>query len=242
MKKKTKIAGAVGLSIMVAALLVVGAIAGNDTASAQGAGKTISNLTLSNNDDGDLLINWNAPDLAPNDYRVMWADSDDNYKTWSDETSNAFPTANQHTVTGLAREQEYKVKVRARYSDGSGPWSAQATHTIPAATPVPPGTPEPSDAPHLVSVTMPDHVAMFDWSDVDNATGYEIQMLVGSQPSDDDWVDIADPDFAEGYNAWTLGSSAIIGSLGTYDHHLRVRGIFEDGTTTDWYVHTARPR
>ena len=97
MKKKTKIAGAVGLSIMVAALLVVGAIAGNDTASAQGAGKTISNLTLSNNDAGDLLINWNAPDLAPNDYRVMWADSDDDYKTWTDETGNAFPTTASST-------------------------------------------------------------------------------------------------------------------------------------------------
>ena len=240
MKKKTKIAGAVGLSIMVAALLVVGAIAGNDTASAQGAGKTISNLTLSNNDDGDLLINWNAPDLAPNDYRVMWADSDDDYKTWTDNTGNAFPTTASHTVTGLAREQEYKVKVRARYSNSSGPWSAQATHTIPAATPETPATPEPSDAPHGVHSTMPEHVAMFDWSDVEDAVGYELEMLLGSN-TEDDWEDITDPNRIAGYNAWMLGSSAIIGMLGEYDHHIRVRAVFEDGTTTDWYQHSARP-
>ena len=108
----------------------------------------------------------------------MWAKSSEDYKTWTDTTGNAFPTSASHTVSGLDRGHEYKVKVRARYSNGSGPWSTEVQHTIPEPTPTP--TPEPSDAPHWVSSTMPDHVTMFDWSDVENATGYEIQMAFGS--------------------------------------------------------------
>ena len=54
---------------------------------------------------------------------------------------------------------------------------------------------------------MPDHVTMFDWSDVENATGYEIQMAFGSAP---EWVDIAEPSPTHGYRAYMNGSSALI--------------------------------
>ena len=131
MRITRKLTSIIALSVMVAALLAVVAVTQSSTANAQVVGRAISNLQLSHNDSGDLLISWDAPELAPRDYRVMWADSDENYKTWTDTTGNAFPTSASHTVSGLDREHEYKVKVRARYNNGSGPWSAEATHTIP---------------------------------------------------------------------------------------------------------------
>ena len=67
-----------------------------------------------------------------------------------------------------------------------------------------------------------------------------IQIHIGSEP--DDWHDIADPNREAGYNAWLLGSSAIIGSLDDYDHTVRVRGVFADNTTTDWYKYNIRPK
>ena len=53
---------------------------------------------------------------------------------------------------------------------------------------------------------------------------------------------MADPNREAGYNAWLLGSSAIIGSLDNYDHTVRVRGVFADNTTTDWYEYNIRPK
>ena len=232
-----KLTSIIALSVMVAALLAVVAVTQSSTANAQVVGRAISNLQLNHNDSGDLLISWDAPESAPRDYRVMWAKSSENYKTWTDTTGNAFPTSASHTVSGLDRGHEYKVKVRARYSNGSGPWSAEVQHTIPEPTPTPTPTPEPSDAPNWVSSTMPDHVSMFDWSDVDNATGYEIQMAFGSAP---EWKDIANPNREDGYRAYMNGSSAIIETLSAGEHTVRVRGTLAGDETTDWYVFTIR--
>ena len=233
-----KLTSIIALSVMVAALLAVVAVTQSGTANAQVVGRAISNLQLSHNDDDDLLISWDAPELAPRDYRVMWAKSSENYKTWTDTTGNAFPTSASHTVSGLDRGHEYKVKVRARYSNGSGPWSTEVQHTIPEPTPTPTPTPEPSDAPHWVSSTMPEHVTMFDWSDVENATGYEIQMAFGSAP---EWVDIAEPSPTHGYRAYMNGSSALIETPSAANHTVRVRATLAGGETTDWYVFTIRP-
>ncbi len=233
-----KLTSIIALSVMVTALLAVVAVTQSGTANAQVVGRAISNLQLSHNDGGDLLISWDAPELAPRDYRVMWAKSSENYKTWTDETGNAFPTSASHTVSGLDRGHAYKVKVRARYSNGSGPWSTEVQHTIPEPTPTPTPTPEPSDAPHWVSSTMPEHVAMFDWSDVDNAVGYDIQIAEGAGP---EWVDIREPSPFHGYRAYMHGSSAIIETNSTHERIVRVRGVFENGETTDWYAFTIRP-
>ena len=233
-----KLTSIIALSVMVAALLAVVAVTQSGTANAQVAGRAISNLQLSHNDDGDLLISWDAPELAPRDYRVMWAKSSENYKTWTDTTGNAFPTSASHPVSGLEGGHEYKVKVRARYSNGGGPWSTEVQHTIPEPTPTPAPTPEPSDAPHWVSSTMPGHLTMFDWSDVENATGYEIQMAFGSAP---EWVDIAEPSPTHGYRAYMNGSSALIETPSAANHTVRVRATLAGGETTDWYVFTIRP-
>ena len=44
-----------------------------------------------------------------------------------------------------------------------------------------------------------------------------------------------------GYRAYMHGSSAIIETNSTHERIVRVRGVFENGDTTDWYSYTIRP-
>lgn len=54
----------------------------------------------------------------------MYARVEEDYKTWTDLSGNAFPTGNSVTLTGLNEGARYKLRVRARYqSGGSGDWS-----------------------------------------------------------------------------------------------------------------------
>ena len=55
----------------------------------------------------------------------MYARIDEDYKTWTDLSGNAFPTSTSITLTGLDQGVRYKVKVRARYNGSSGDWSQQ---------------------------------------------------------------------------------------------------------------------
>ena len=243
-KRATAIAAA---SLTAVAALAIAIVALPQPADAQTDSRTVTGLRLGHNTAWHLVIEWDEPGHGiPKDYRVMWAKSSESYKTWRDESGNAFPNTNRHVVMDAERGVEYKVKVRARYHDGSGPWSDEARYTVPAppeptpaptATPEP--TPEPADSPHWESSDMPEYVAMFDWSDVDNAIGYELEMHIGAQP--DDWEDIADPSGSHGYRAYMHGSSAIIGSLDNHERTVRVRAVFADDTTTDWYAFTIRP-
>ncbi len=126
-------------------LLTVSASA---TVSAQQADRTVTGLTLSSDEPGELAIRWNAATPEPVDYRVSWARSEDEYLTWTDDSGNAFPTTNSLTLTDLDEGVEYKVQVRARYGgDGSGPWSDEVRLTVTAE---PQGdTPEPGgDGPN----------------------------------------------------------------------------------------------
>ncbi len=89
----------------------------------------VGGITLSSTQPGTILASWDAPAEAPRDYRVSWAKAGDPYLTWTDLTGNAFPTEPSWTITGLEEDEEYKVKVRARYDGGGGPgdWSVEAT-------------------------------------------------------------------------------------------------------------------
>ncbi|MCY4062614.1 MAG: fibronectin type III domain-containing protein [Chloroflexi bacterium] len=85
--------------------------------------KAISNVRLSSSESGVLQINWDAPSLAPDDYRVNWAPVDERFPTWTDLSGNAFPTTNSYTVSGLTPGARYKVRIRARYRpDPPGDW------------------------------------------------------------------------------------------------------------------------
>ncbi len=90
----------------------------------------IYHLTLTNTESGVIEAVWNAPTEAPTDYRISWAKAEESFRTWTDLSGNAFPTGASHTITDLEEGEEYKVVVRARYGDGSGPWSDAYTVAV----------------------------------------------------------------------------------------------------------------
>ena len=123
--------------LLAAVLALVLAVSAWGAAEAQSPRGTIENLRLTSPNAGELVINWDVPNQTPTDYRVVYAPADQRFPSWRDENTaekgNAYPTVNTHTVADLPHGTEYKVLVRARYSDGNpsaGPWSDQATITI----------------------------------------------------------------------------------------------------------------
>ena len=145
------------LSVMLLAAIIVGTLY-VEVAQAQVVDGTITGLTLSSDAPGTLTVSWETASPTPTDYRVDWAKSTEEYKSWTVDDGHVYPaaTATTATITDLDHDTEYKIRMRARYytgehSDNSwgGPW---ATATIivagePAETPTPDPTPEPSPDP-----------------------------------------------------------------------------------------------
>ena len=127
--RQTAVMAAFALLIFIAASLLLL----HQPTEAQANTKAISNLSLSSTSPGELVITWDAPSDAPDDYRVTWKKSDGKWPSYKNENTaqggNAFPTESSHTVTGLEEGTEYSARVRTRYHDGndnveeSGPWS-----------------------------------------------------------------------------------------------------------------------
>ena len=118
---------------------------------AQDAGGAITGLTLSSDAPGELVVSWDMPSPTPTDYRVDWAKSGEDYRSWKVDEGHVYPagTATTVTVTGLEPGVEYKLRMRARYHKGehksspwSGPWSDDAVVSV-AAGPETEPTPEP---------------------------------------------------------------------------------------------------
>ena len=99
-------------------------------------------------------MSWDAASPTPTDYRVDWAKSTEDYKSWKVDEGHVYTaeTATTTTITDLSHDTEYKIRMRARYYRGEhegkswgGPW-ATTTITVagePAETP----TPEPVQQP-----------------------------------------------------------------------------------------------
>ena len=142
---------------MLLAAIICGALY-VEVAQAQGVDGAITGLTLSSDVPGTLTVSWDAASPVPTDYRVDWAKSTEEYKSWTVDDGHVYPaeTATAATITDLSHDTQYKVRLRARYYTGEhkgnswgGPW---ATATIivagePAETPTPDPTPEPSPDP-----------------------------------------------------------------------------------------------
>ena len=102
-------------------------------AHAQEASGAISGFGLSNDVPGELAVAWDMPSPAPTDYRVDWARSDAEFRSYKVDEGHLYPqgTVTRVSISGLVPGVEYKVRVRARYAGWSGPWS-EASLTVSA--------------------------------------------------------------------------------------------------------------
>ena len=105
----------------------------------------IGAVVLSSGAAGELTVSWEAPVLAPFEYRVMWARDDLDYLSyWQPDEAhrgNARPAGDAASVTlaGLEEGAVYKVQIRARFRDEKGkvsasPWTAEHTATVTASS------------------------------------------------------------------------------------------------------------
>ena len=131
------------------------------SAQAQGDDGAITGLTLTSDAPGTLTVSWDTASPTPTDYRVDWAKSGEDYKSWKVDEGHKYPdpSATTATIADLDHDTEYKIRMRARYYRGEhegkswgGPW-AEATITVagePAETPTPEPSPEPTPAPGTI--------------------------------------------------------------------------------------------
>ena len=102
--------------------------------------RDIGRITLTSSSPGTIHASWEEPAEDPANYRISWARVGEPFKTWTDQTGNAFPTEPAHTITGLEEGVEYKVMVLASYSGTSGGWSGELTIAVAESSPNRPPT------------------------------------------------------------------------------------------------------
>ena len=178
--------GWVGLSILIAALLLVAGmvLSGSGLAApadAQAEAGAIPSLTLESNEPGQLVITWATPDPVPTDYRIRWANASMGFPSYNapnePERGNVHPAGDANTLTldNLTPGENYKVQIRARYYNAdrtvherSGPWTATATQRVKAHPPAAPTGLTASQVAHD-SLTL-------TWNDPQEAgiTGYRV--------------------------------------------------------------------
>ena len=124
---------------------------------------------------GQLLLTWTAPNSDPTDYHINWTKSTEEYPANTAEAGNAHPTDTTHTLAGFEFDTDYKIRVRARYSDGenaANPWNGPWTETtVQVKLPVP-------AAPFIgATAVSPDGEVLLSWFNLEennSITGYQI--------------------------------------------------------------------
>ena len=137
---------------------------------------TIETLTTTDDDTGQLLLTWTtpaAPNADPTDYHVNWGKSTEDYPADTAEAGNAHPTDTTLTLTVLDFDTEYKIRVRARYTDGenaASPWNGLWTETTAQVK-----LPLPA-APSFINTAVTEGQVLLSWSNPsdDSITGYQI--------------------------------------------------------------------
>ena len=221
------------------------------TAEAQGNSGAIANLQLTSTTAGTLTVSWDAASPVPTDYRVDWAKSGEDYKSWTVDDGHVYAaeTATTTTITDLDHDTEYKIRMRARYYRGEhegkswgGPW-ATATITVagePAETPTPEPVKEepvqqpPRDAPDPPAGTIETLTAADDTGQL---------LLTWTAPNSDptdyhvNWAKSTEDypaDTAEAGNAHSTDTTLTLTGLDfDTDYNIRVRARYTDGENVD---------
>ena len=215
------------------------------TAEAQGDPGAVANLQLSSTTAGTLTVSWDAASPPPTDYRVDWAKSGEDYKSWKVDDGHLYPaeTATTTTITDLDHDTEYKIRMRARYYKGEhmgkswgGPWE-EATITVagePAETP----TPEPSPDPTPAAGTI-DALATTDDDAGQLVLTWSAPAAPNATPTD---YHVSWAKSTEDYPADTTTDGNAHSTTATYtlagldydtDYNVRVRARYTDGENTD---------
>ena len=152
------------------------------TTQAQGTSGVIPSINLDSNEAGQLIITWATPEQAPTDYRIIWANTNLGFPSYSaanePERGNEYPLAGVTTLTlnNLTPGDSYKVQIRSRYynadrsvRESSGPWTATTTQRVKNHPPA---------APTGLTASLVDHDSLtLTWNNPQdtNITGYRIQ-------------------------------------------------------------------
>ena len=192
-----------------------------------------------------LTVSWDAASPVPTDYRIDWAKSGEDYKSWKVDEGHKYPdpSATTATIADLDHDTEYQIRMRARYYKGEhlgnswgGPW-AEATITVtgePAETPTPEPSPEPTpEAGTIETLTATDDDAgqlVLTWSAPAAPNATPTDYHVSWAKSTEDYP--ADTT-TDGNAHSTTATYTLAGLDYDTDYNVRVRARYTDGENTD---------
>ena len=215
------------------------------TAEAQGNSGAIANLQLTSTTAGTLTVSWDATSPVPTDYRIDWAKSGEDYKSWKVDEGHKYPdpSATTATIADLDHDTEYQIRMRARYYRGEhegkswgGPWE-EATITVagePAETPTPEPSPDPTPAEGTI-----DALATTDDDAGQLVLTWSAPAAPNATPTD---YHVSWAKSTEDYPADTTTDGNAHSTTATYtlagldydtDYNVRVRARYTDGENTD---------
>ena len=216
------------------------------SAQAQEANGAITGLTLTSDTPGTLTVSWDTASPAPTDYRVDWAKSTEEYQSWKVDEGHVYPaeTAKTVTITDLAHDTEYKIRMRARYYKGEhenkswgGPWAEESLQ-VAGNTQQEPATPTPEPTP------TPAPGALDEVNSTDDGSGglvlsWQAPAAPHDQPADYrvNWAKSADeyPSYTqEDANAYPTNSTHTLEGL-EYDteYKIQIRARYYQGEHED---------
>ena len=233
------------LAVILLAAVTIGAFYFS-SAQAQEANGAITGLTLTSDTPGTLTVSWDTASPAPTDYRVDWAKSTEEYQSWKVDEGHVYPaeTAKTVTITDLAHDTEYKIRMRARYYKGEhegkswgGPWAEESLQ-VAANTQQEPATPTPEPTP------TPAPGALDEVNSTDDGSGglvlsWQAPAAPHDQPADYrvNWAKSADeyPSYTqEDANAYPTNSTHTLEGL-EYDteYKIQIRARYYQGEHED---------
>ena len=156
------------------------------------ASDVVNGLAMSSHAVGELVLTWHQPSDQPDDYRISWAPADEDYLSYSEENTsrrgNSYPdgSTTSLTFTGLPGGVNYKIIMRARYEDSSGPWTDEFTQRIHNSPPVAPtglNAAEVSDSSVTLSWTPPTSSSITGYRVLRGLTAAKKDVLVNNTGS-----------------------------------------------------------